>query len=60
MVQEISKVSTLLNQIRKNSDNIVSIVDQISSAVLVQEPPTHPDEILDAQVRSSFSVSFAS
>jgi dynein heavy chain len=47
--QEINKVSSLVNQIRKNSSNISHIVDQISQAILIKEPPT--DEIIDAHVR---------
>ena len=47
--QEINKVSSLVNQIRKNSANITHIIDQISSAILVKEPPV--DDVMDASVR---------
>lgn len=46
--QEINKVSSLVNQIRKNSSNITYIIDQISQCILVKEPPG--DEIIDASV----------
>ncbi|KAJ3039942.1 Dynein heavy chain 10, axonemal [Rhizophlyctis rosea] len=44
--QEISKFSSLVNQIKKNSANIASAVDQIARASLIKEPPT--EELLDA------------
>lgn len=43
---EITKMSSLLNQIRKNSANITRVVEQIASAVLICEPPE--TEIVDA------------
>jgi dynein heavy chain len=43
--QEINKVSSLVNQIRKNSSNIKHIIDQISQCILVKEPSE--DEIMD-------------
>lgn len=44
--QEIIKVQSLVNQIRKNSANISHIIDQISQAVLIKEPST--EDIVDA------------
>ena len=44
--QEINKVASLVNQIRKNSSNISHIVDQIAQAALVKEPA--PDEVLES------------
>ncbi|KAJ3144485.1 Dynein heavy chain 10, axonemal [Geranomyces variabilis] len=43
---EINKFSSMVNQIRKNSANISSAVNQISRALLIKEPST--GEILDA------------
>ncbi|KAJ3091388.1 Dynein heavy chain 10, axonemal [Quaeritorhiza haematococci] len=44
--QEINKLSSMVNQIRKNSANIAHAVDQIARAVFVREPPT--TDIVDA------------
>lgn len=52
--QEINKVSSLVNQIRKNSSNINHIIDQISQCILVKEPPA--DEIIDASVTFLFLI----
>ena len=46
--QEINKVSSLVNQIRKNSSNINHIIEQISQCILVKEP--QGDEVIDASV----------
>ncbi|KAJ2996626.1 Dynein heavy chain 10, axonemal [Globomyces sp. JEL0801] len=43
---EINKLSSLVNQTRKNSSNITRAIDHIAASVLVIEPPV--DEILDA------------
>ncbi|KAL7749213.1 hypothetical protein RI367_005365 [Sorochytrium milnesiophthora] len=43
--QETNKFSSLVNQIRKNSTNIQHVLEQISNAVLIKEPPI--DGILD-------------
>ncbi|KAJ3359470.1 Dynein heavy chain 10, axonemal, partial [Kappamyces sp. JEL0680] len=43
---EINKLSSLLNQTRKNSANITRVIDQIASAVMFCEPPE--TEIVDA------------
>ncbi|KAI9188096.1 hypothetical protein H9P43_002487 [Blastocladiella emersonii ATCC 22665] len=43
--QEISKFTSLMNQVRKNSANVSHVVDQIARAVLIKEPP--PGEIPD-------------
>ncbi|KAJ3055760.1 Dynein heavy chain 10, axonemal [Rhizophlyctis rosea] len=44
--QEITKFSSLVNQIKKNSANIAAAVHQIAGASLIREPPT--EELLDA------------
>lgn len=43
---EINKISSLVNQTRKNSTSISRAIDQIMHAVLIVEPPEH--EIMDA------------
>lgn len=43
---EINKLSSLVNQTRKNSSNIGRAIDQIANAVLLVEPPK--TEIIDA------------
>lgn len=44
--QEIKKLSSLLNQTRKNSANITRVIDQIASAVLICNPPE--TDVVDA------------
>ncbi|ORZ35435.1 dynein heavy chain and region D6 of dynein motor-domain-containing protein [Catenaria anguillulae PL171] len=44
---EISKFTSLMNQVRKNSANVSHVVDQIARAVLVKEPPTGDGEVMD-------------
>ena len=43
---EITKMSSLLNQTRKNSANITRVISQIATAVLICEPPE--TDIVDA------------
>jgi dynein heavy chain len=52
---EINKVASLMNQIKKNSTNINHIIDSISHAILVKEPPA--EDFVDASV-GSFSSTF--
>lgn len=55
---EINKFSSIVNQIRKNSANISRAVEQISHAMLIKEPTSNGEEILDAFVKKHFEVFF--